>query len=115
MIPIYSILSNAAPVVSIVSNRIYRNEAPQGTSDPYVVWEIQAGFAENGFKEVSADVFSVEVSVWAKTQATCDQLAIAVRNAIEPHAHLITYTNDSIDTPTKLKGFRMSFDWILSR
>ena len=105
----------ASPVTALIGTRAYRHgRVPQGAVAPYVAWSA-FGTAENAFDGAAADVWRVQVDCWSDTDDGVEQLARAVRAAIEPHAHLQSYTNDEQDERTKRYRFGMAFDWIDSR
>lgn len=95
--------------------RVYRHgEAPQGVQAPYVTWSA-FGIAENAFDGASADIWRVQVDCWADSDGGVEALALAVRTAIEPKAHLQSYDADERNEQTKRYRITMSFDWIASR
>jgi hypothetical protein len=99
----------------LVATRIYRHgSAPQNVVRPYVTWSVGGG-AENAFDGAAADVFRVQVDSWSDTDAGVEALALAVRDAMEPHAHLIAYVADERDFETQRYRISFAFDWIASR
>lgn len=81
---IVQILLADAPVVAIVGNKVYRNEAPQGQSLPYVIIEVENVDPSNTKEAVSsADYVFLNVISYAATQAELDTLSEAVRTALD--------------------------------
>lgn len=117
MLPLlYPILTGAADVHSLVSDRVYRHgSAPQNVVRPYVTWSVPGGFAENAFEGACADVMRVQVDCWSEDDAEIEAVAKAVRTAIEPHAHLVGYVADERDFETRRFRISFAFDFILSR
>ena len=117
MLPlIYTALTGDATVAALVSTRVYRHgTAPQDVTAPYVTWSAPGGFAENAFDGACADVFRVQVDCWSDTDAGVEALADAVRDVIEPLAHLNGYIADERDATTRRYRMSMAFDWIGSR
>lgn len=83
---------------------------------PYAVWQVIGGLPENYISEVpNTDNWSVQVDVYADTATAAREGATALRNAIEPYAHVTSWRGEDRDIDTK--NYRCSFDvdWITSR
>ena len=92
------------------------SSAPQDASMPYAVWQIIGGSPENYLGQVpDIDRFSLQVDVYATTGSAAQSAAAALRDAIEPHAHITAWRGGDRDAVTKT--FRVSFDveWIIER
>lgn len=117
--PVFVALRDAHAVTSLIGTspvRAYRHgSAPQNVTAPYVTWSAAGGYAENAFDGADADVFRIVVDCWSDGDAQVEQLAKAVRSAIEPHAHLQGYESNERDADTQRYRIGMSFDWILDR
>lgn len=90
--------------------------APQNVKTPYAVWQTIGGLPENYITNVpDIDSFSVQVDVYASSAAEAREVAAALRDAIEPHAHVVGWRGDSRDPETK--NYRYSFDvnWFVRR
>lgn len=111
--PIFTTLRASNTVVTLVSSRIYRHgSAPQDVVTPYVTWSVIAGVPENTLSELpSIDRLPVQIDCWHPTDAGIEELAKAVRDAIEPHAHMTGIPLDGRDPETKLYRIGMQFDW----
>jgi hypothetical protein len=57
----------------------------------------------------------VQIDCWHATSAGVVQLATAVRDAIEPHAHITGYPINAKDTETQRYRIGLQLDWWLSR
>jgi hypothetical protein len=120
MLPlIYPMLKASSAVKAIIGNtpRAYRHgDAPQDTTKPYVTWQLVSGNPDNHLSGVPvSDRYSVQVDCWHQTDAGVEQLATAVRNAIEPHAHLISIPVNERERDTKLYRIALQFDVLQSR
>lgn len=118
MLPqVYQALFNDAAVSAIVANRIYRHaNAPQSVSKPYIVWSLVGGFAENQLSDVpDIDLLPIQIDCYHQTDVGIVDLAKAVRDAIEPLAHMINIPINERDEETKLYRISIEFDWWLSR
>lgn len=121
MLPkVYSALMNAPAVTALIGNRAYRHgSAPQGVTSPYVTWSSPAGDAEivlSGGPD--ADQFRIQVDCWSSTDsapAGVEQVAEAVRAALEPYAVLVAYVADERDADTQKFRLSFAFDWIIGR
>lgn len=98
MLPgVYAILANAAGVVALIGTppRIYRHgDAPQGVLRPYITWFVSSAAPANNLDDVPpVDEYTVQIDCWSEKDAEVEQLAEAVRDAIEPLQHLIGVSN----------------------
>lgn len=90
--------------------------AEENAQVPYGVWQIAAGSPENYLTNTpDADGYSIQVDVYAASPSQARAVAVALRDAIEPHAHIVAWRGESRDTETRL--YRLSFDtdWHVSR
>jgi len=110
--------------MAIVDGRIWRhNNAPQeAVADArargvgYVTWFLVTGDPQNTLSELpSKDRMTIQVDNWHPSDAQCEQLAIAVRNAIEPYAYMTGQPIDGRDPATKLYRMALQFDWFVDR
>jgi hypothetical protein len=93
--------------------------ADQNTPLPYAVWQTAYGSPENYINNVpDADNFGIQVDVYASPSqgaAVARQVAQALRDAIEPHAHITSWRGDSRDQNTNNFRFSFDVDWIVNR
>jgi len=118
MLPnISEILENNVAVNALISGRVYRHgDAPQNVTKPYVTWFVVSGDPENNLSSVpDTDKISLQVDNWASTDAGILVLAKAVRDALEPYAHMVGMPINERDDKTKLYRIALEFDWFLSR
>jgi hypothetical protein len=114
--PVFQTLKASAAVKAIVGTnppRIYRHgTAPQNGDKPYITWQLVSGVPENNLSDPPpVDRQSVQVDCWHQTDAGIEVLADAVRDAIEPVAHMTSAFNDSRETETKLFRIGLNFDF----
>ena len=96
--------------------RVYRHgDAPQGVARPYVTWSVPAGDVENTFDGGDADLFRVHVDCWSDSDAEVEQLAKAVRDALEVDSYCAGLYADERNLETKRYRMGFAFDFILSR
>lgn len=118
MLPqVFSILSGDTSVAALVGTRIYRHgNAPQGVTAPYITWFVVSGIPENELSDLPRiDRYQVQVDCWSSNTGGGDTqieaLAEAVRDAIEPHAHMVAVVANGIDYETQRLRLGMSFDF----
>jgi hypothetical protein len=117
---VFQTLKASAAVKAIVGQnppRIYRHgSAPQDTTRPYLTWFIVSGVPENTLSELPAvDRSQVQVDCWHQTDAGIEALAIAVRDAIEPSAHMVGAPVDLKEFETGLFHIALTFDFFVDR
>lgn len=118
--PIFTALNASNEVKSIVGMnplRVYRHgSAPQDTSRPYITWSLISAVPENNLSELPpTDRVGVEIDCWHQTDAGIETLAQAVRDAVEPYAHMTAVVINLREPETKLFRIGMQFDWWLER
>jgi hypothetical protein len=121
MLPnIYQILRASSTVKGIVGtspSRIYRNEsAPQDTTKPYITWFVIAGIPSNTMSEVpQIDAMSVQLDCWHQSDKGVEELAEAVRDAMELVSHMTGIVINEREPNTKLYRLSLQFDVWLNR
>lgn len=118
--PIFEVVAADSDVqtnLGVSPTRFYPfGEAPQGVSTPYAVWQFVTGSPENYLNQVpDLDSMSIQVDVFADTASDARDVAQALRDAIEPHAHIISWRGEQREEDTR--SYRVSFDvdWLVSR
>lgn len=113
--PVYALLTADAPTTALVGTRIYRHgSAPQNVVAPYITWSLVSGTPEN---ELSAlprvDRLEVQVDCWSNNTGTGDAqveaLATAVRDALEPYAHMTAIVANEQDFETRRYRLGLQF------
>jgi hypothetical protein len=115
--PVYNTLRASSAVVQIVDDRIWRhNIAPQDGARPYLTWFLVTNLPDNHLSGLPpSDHMTVQVDCWADSDEQAEELAIAVRDAIEPYAHMTGQPIDAREPGTKLWRMALEFDWIMLR
>lgn len=91
-------------------------QAHQNVQKPYAVWQTAYGSPENYLNQVpDVDSFGVQVDVYADNATSARTVAQALRDAIEPKAHITSWRGDSIDPDTQNYRFSFDCDWIVNR
>ncbi|MFA5715281.1 MAG: DUF3168 domain-containing protein [Candidatus Paceibacterota bacterium] len=111
--PLFPIVSADSAVRSVLGTNPVRvfpfGGADENTVLPYAVWQVVGGEPENYLgNPPDADSFLTQIDVYAKTGLAARACALALRNALEPHAHIVSWRGESKDQTTG--NFRYSFD-----
>jgi len=118
--PVFTTLRASSAVTNIVGSnppRVYRHgRAPQDATRPYVTWFVVSAPPENQLSGTPpVDRVSIQVDCWNTDDAEVEALAKAVRDAIEPLAHMTAVLLDDFEAETKLYRIAMQFDWFIDR
>lgn len=118
--PIFAICAAAPAVTALLGTaptRLYPfGDAPQGVAYPYAVWQTVGGSPENYLGDrPDIDSFTLQVDVYADTGSSSRAVAVALRDAIEPHAYITHWGGESKDPDTGRYRFSFDVDWHVSR
>lgn len=121
--PIFPAIRASAAVRALIGDnpvRFYQfGLAPQPVIKPYVVWRRVTGAPENFLDtRPDADSFTLQVDVYASPTQGVEltrNIAVALRDAIEPVAYITNWLGESIDPETKNPTFTFQVDWIVPR
>jgi hypothetical protein len=111
--PLFSIVAADGTVQSVFGSNPVRvlpfGSADEKTPLPYAVWQTVGGSPENYLGDIpDIDSFLVQVDVYSKSISASRSGAEALRDALEPHAHVVSGSRESKDQITG--NFRYSFD-----
>lgn len=118
MLPnIYSILRANSSVLNTVSTRIYRHgSAPQDVVKPYITWFVVSGVPENQISGAPCvDVDTIQIDIWHETDTGVENLAYAVRDALDTAKYANQLILDTREADTKLYRIGFQVDVIRSR
>lgn len=118
--PIFAVLKASPAVLALCGTsptRIYRHgAAPQATAVPYITWSVIVGVPQNTLSELpKIDACTVQIDCWSDDPGTVEDLAVAVRAALEPVAHMTSFGPNSRDFDTQRFRVTMQFDYWLDR
>jgi hypothetical protein len=81
---IYSILHGNAPVLAVVSNRIFPNMATQGADHPYIVYSVVSKTpTDSKTNGTGFDRYRVQVDCVSDSYTDVEDLAVKVRTALD--------------------------------
>jgi hypothetical protein len=118
--PVFARLKASSAVRAFVGTspaRIYRHgDAVQDGARPYITWALVSGVPENQLSGTpTTDRMTVQVDCWHQTDKGVEEMADAVRDAIEPYAHMTSMPVDLREPETKLYRMTLEFDWFNDR
>lgn len=118
--PIFTIVSSNAAVRSALGTNPVRlfpfGFAEEGTLMPYAVWQGVGGLPENYMSNVpDIDSYLVQVDIYGTSAASVRSAAIAVRDALEPTAHVVSWRGESKDNKTHRYRYSFDVNFITSR
>jgi hypothetical protein len=90
--------------------------APQDVAIPYAVWQIVGGSPENYLGDnPDIDSYLIQIDVYAAAATSARAIAEALRNAIQPVAHITAWRGESRDPDTTHYSYSFDVDWFQSR
>jgi hypothetical protein len=118
--PIYAVCSIVPAVTALIGTspvRLYPfGDAPQNVALPYATWQVVTGSPANYIDSApDVDRFGVQVDCWAGTVSAARSVAMALRDAIEPHAHIVAWRGEERDRETLHYRYSFDVDWFVSR
>jgi hypothetical protein len=120
--PVFQTLKASSEVRAFVgpgSPRIYRHgEAPQDmrTLGPYITWFLVAGVPDNNLSDTPpSDRLTTQIDCWHAEDKGIELMARAVRDAVEPVAHVTAINSDTRDPETQLFRISLQVDFIQIR
>lgn len=120
-IPIFK-LARADPNVRALleSNNILRvwkfGQAPEQPEAPYVTWQTITGDSNSSLdgRPVSDNVI-IQIDVYATDEDVVDQVAEAIRFAIELDCYVVRYGEADKDPVTGMPHYSFDVSWIVNR
>lgn len=118
--PIFQVCAAVPAVTALLGSGPTRlfpfGEAPQGVALPYAVWQTITGLPENYLGQApDIDQFTIQVDVYADRGSTAREVAAALRDAIEPHAYVVSWNGESTDPDTGHKRYGFDVTWHVHR
>lgn len=113
---LFEILNNNVQVkLNLGANplRIYPwGRAPQDVRKPYAVYAVYSGTPENYLGNLpDIDNKGTQINIYAEDHLELEGCFIAIRNALEPHAHMTNFSSPDREPNTDLYTARMEFDF----
>lgn len=113
---LFSILNADAQVRALLGPtplRVYPwGRAPQNVAKPYAVYSVYNANPENYLDRVpDIDNKGTQINIYAENAADLESCFIAIRDALEPYAHMTNFSTPDLDSNTDLFPCRMEFDF----
>lgn len=116
--PIFPAVAASGPAVALLKSgtgpiRFYQfGMAPQNVAKPYAVWQRIFGSPENYLGDTpDIDSLTIQVDVYASSADSARTVAAALRDAIEPVAHITSWLGESVDPETLNNRFGFQCDF----
>ena len=118
--PVFTVCSaNAGVQAALGTNptRLYPfGTAVQRGSMPFCVWQVISGDPENYINQVpDIDQYTIQFDCYATTATGARDVAEALRDSIEPVAHVVSWRGEDRDNETKLYRYAFDVDWFVHR
>lgn len=118
--PIFETCAASAEVRAVLGEHPVRlfpfGEAPEGVNKPYATWQGIGGRPEPNINQrPEIDLFGLQVDVFAASVSDARDAARALRDAIEPHAHVTRWGGESRDPSTGSYRVTFDVDWWVPR
>ena len=108
-----SVVAGVTAVLGTNPVRLYPfGTAVQAGSKPYAVWQVIGGGPENDINQTpDVDLYAIQFDAYATTASAARDVAEALRDAIEPSAHVVSWRGEEKDTETNLYRYSFDVDW----
>lgn len=113
---VYATLISVTGITNIVSDRIYRTIAPQGDTQPCIVWSLASNVPNLSLDcTPEVDDQRIQIDCYSLSQPQCRQLATLVRDTIEAETHIVFGPWDAYESDTRLWRWSMDAEYWHSR
>lgn len=86
--------------------------APENVRKPYAVYSVYNANPENYLDQVpDIDNKGTQITIYADTADKVESCFIAIRDALEPHGHMLNFSTPALDADTNLYSCLMEFDF----
>jgi hypothetical protein len=118
--PIFEICSASLAVTALIGTNPVRlfpfGLAPQEVQTPYVLWQNVGGSPENYLGSLpDADGYSIQIDVYGVNASDVTNVALAIRDAVEPGAYITGWGNTNRDFATGLYRYNFTVDFLVNR
>lgn len=109
--PVFELLAASSDVAAHVDERIYpHGYAPQRVTAPYITWDVMGGAPENNLSAApDTDSIVARVRVWGDDAQAIYAIGQAVRDCLEPVAHMEDVPMTGRDAETLRPWLSMTF------
>jgi len=120
-IPIFKIAKADLAVRSLLESngilRVWRfGKAPEQPEAPYVTWQTITGGSNNNLdSRPDSDSVIIQIDIYATDDDVVDQVAKALRFAIELDCYVVRYGESDEDSVTGMPHLSFDVSWIVNR
>lgn len=113
---LFTLLNASVPVKMLLGSnplRVYPwSRAPENPRKPYAVYGVYNANPENYLDRVpDIDNKGTQITVYSNTAENLEDCYEAIRDVLEPHAHMINFSTPDLDQDTNLFLCVMEFDF----
>lgn len=113
---LFEILKSSPAVTNLLGSNPLKvfpfGRAPQKVSLPYAVYSVYNANPENYLDRVpDIDNKGTQIDIFASNAEDLKSCFDAIRDALEPHAHMTSFSTSDQDADTNLYPCRMEFDF----
>lgn len=113
---LFEILDDSTAVQRLMGKnplRVYPfGRAPKNVKKPYAVYSVYNANPENYLDCVpDIDNKGTQITIYSEDYESLEDCFEAVRDALEPHAHMTSFSTPDQDEDTELFSCRMEFDF----
>lgn len=119
--PVFKVCNQDPTVVALLKEdnilRVFEfGRAPQNVKRPYAVWQRIAGVPENYLAcRPDVEMHALQINVYDTSASGAVTVMNAIESAIETHAHIMSYHNESRDPETNDYTTGLDVDWFIKR
>jgi len=118
--PIFQALMASPDVMNLLGPTILRfydfANKPEQPTYPYGTFQNYAGFPQMFLGTLpDVDTFSIQIDIYSKSAAESRNVALAIRDAIEPHSYITRWGVQVQDDDTKSYRYSFDVDWMVLR
>jgi hypothetical protein len=120
--PVFTLVSGSAACTTLLGSspvRCWEDTVPEAyptPEKPYAVWFTVGGAPENYLSGVpTMDSGRVQIDVYAESKLAARVTAKAIRDAIEPSAHMVSVPISTYEPDTKLYHYILQFQFWTAR
>lgn len=118
--PVFTLLVDDSYLSALLGANPFRvfpfGNAPQNVEKPYVTYTVYDGTPVNSLGDApDRDTLHTQIDVWAEDGTESTDIAKAIRDLLETHAHMTSFTAEPPEETTGLYRCRMDFDFLTAR
>lgn len=118
--PVFTLLQAASGVTAVLGTaplRVYPGgQVPENTAYPYATYAVYNGNPNNNMDQAPlSDVIGTQIDIWSKTYGLALSAATAIRDALEPAAHMTGFSGPDRDDETRYYRVILEFDFFTER